>query len=157
MIAVVLAVAVTVAVTGWIRRALLMVTVRGVSMRPTYADGERVLVRRATRRLRLGQVVVFGDTPPGRSLLIKRIAAVPGDAVPPAFTTAVAAGHVPPGHFLVLGDNAPDSVDSRDFGYLTRTQMVGRVIRRLPKEPGRRRNADRFAVPKQSDPRRLRR
>jgi hypothetical protein len=51
-----------------------------------------VLVQRMTRRLGPGQVILFGDAPPGRSLLIKRIAAVPGDAVPSAFTTVVPAG-----------------------------------------------------------------
>ena len=137
MTAVAFAVTLTVAVAGLIRRTLLVVTVRGASMRPTYADGERVLVWRATYRVRPGQVVVFGDTPPGRSLLIKRIAAVPGDAVPFAFTTAVSAGHVPPGHFLVIGDNPPASVDSRDFGFLNRRRLVGRVVRRLQQDPAR--------------------
>jgi signal peptidase I len=141
VIAVALAGTLAVVVAGWIRRALLVVTVRGASMRPTYADGERVLVRRTTRRVRPGQVVVFGDTPPGRSLLIKRIAAVPGDAVPIEFTTAVSGGHVPPGRFLVLGDNPPASVDSREFGYLERRRLVGRVVRRLPQDPAEQRHS----------------
>lgn len=131
MTALALAVALAAAVAGWIRQALLVVTVHGVSMRPTYTDGARVLVRRTTRRLRPGQVILFGDAPPGRSLLIKRIAAVPGDVVPSVFTAVVPAGRVPPGHFLVLGDNPPASVDSREFGYLPQAQLVGRVIRRL--------------------------
>lgn len=131
MTALALTVALAAVVVGWIRRALLVVTVQGVSMRPTYADGTRVLVQRTTRRLRPGQVILFCDASPGRSLLIKRIAAVPGDAVPSVFAAVVPAGRVPPGRFLVLGDNPPASMDSREFGYLPQAQLVGRVIRRL--------------------------
>ncbi|GGL37686.1 S26 family signal peptidase [Planomonospora parontospora] len=47
------------AVLVWVRRNLLAVRVRGGSMRPSYREGDRVLVRRVTAgRLRAGDVVV---------------------------------------------------------------------------------------------------
>ncbi|GAT67195.1 signal peptidase I [Planomonospora sphaerica] len=51
--------AAVVAVLVWARRNLLAVHVRGGSMRPSYREGDRVLVRRvAAGRLRTGDVVV---------------------------------------------------------------------------------------------------
>ncbi|MBI0382585.1 S26 family signal peptidase, partial [Streptomyces albiflaviniger] len=85
-----------------LRRTLVVVTVRGGSMEPTYRDGERVLVRRGGR-CAVGQVVVVrqedGGLPspaPNRAVaatgtgtgtaeewIIKRVAAVAGDRPPP--------------------------------------------------------------------------
>ncbi|MGW6502808.1 S26 family signal peptidase [Nonomuraea angiospora] len=38
---------------------------------------------------------------------------------------------MPPGHLAVRGDNADESFDSRDFGYVPPERVVGVVIRRL--------------------------
>jgi signal peptidase I len=81
---------VVVLVAGWARRHLAVITVVGTSMRPTFQPGDRVLVRRGGRTaLRAGQVVVAVPGRPQRRityrdplLLIKRVAAVPGDPVP---------------------------------------------------------------------------
>jgi signal peptidase I len=131
-----IALVLAVGAAAWVRRLFLVVTVDGASMRPAFADGERVLVRRtAGDRVRRGQVVLFADGPPGRvaahRYLIKRVAAVAGDAVPDDFAGVVPPGRVPAGRILVLGDNRPVSVDSRAFGYLPVELLVGRVIRRL--------------------------
>lgn len=128
-----------------LRTRLLAVTVTGPSMEPALHDGDRVLVRRRARRVARGDVVVL-EPPPGASdeglthegLIIKRIAAGPGDPVP-AFMAErldVPPGSiVPPGHYLVLGDNRPVSIDSRRFGYVPRTLLTGRVIRPLRRHP----------------------
>lgn len=137
-----------------LRRRLMVVTVRGSSMLPSYRDGERLLVRRRppAEGLRTGQVVVA--TPPGaphaagphasapvlvvrsaagqahevrarggnRQQVVKRIAALPGDPLPPDITPGAErsdpalSDRVPPGRLVLLGDNAAESVDSRHYG-----------------------------------------
>ncbi|MER6914772.1 S26 family signal peptidase [Streptomyces sp. NPDC000594] len=126
-----------------LRTRLLAVTVNGPSMEPALRDGDRVLVRRRPRRVTRGDVVVL-EPPPGareeglmhEGLIIKRVAAAPGDPVPALFAErlGVPVGTpVPRDHFLVLGDNGPVSIDSRRLGYVTRTLLTGVVIRPLPR------------------------
>jgi signal peptidase I len=126
----------------WLRRRYVVVTVHGASMRPTYREGDRVLIRRAPiTAVRPGQVVVVASGPPGTALpgdvsrwLIKRAVAVPGDPVPrerfPALR-AVADTAVPAGHLVVAGDNPDRSFDSRQAGYVTPGRLLGVVTRRL--------------------------
>lgn len=146
-------VAVTVAIASgvlcWLRWRYLVVAVAGRSMEPTYVAGDRLLVRRTrTDRIRRGQVVVFAKTPPANGgapggarddlreapWIIKRAVAVPGDPVPTPAVPALrgsAGARVPPGHLVVLGDNAERSFDSRSFGYLTADLVFGVVLRRI--------------------------
>ncbi|KOV84576.1 hypothetical protein ADL03_16860 [Nocardia sp. NRRL S-836] len=114
------------------RRRWLVVTVRGVSMEPTYRSGDRLLVRRSRlAAVRAGQVVVVqveagrGDPTGGR--LVKRAVAVPGDPVPAAMP--VPDPVVPSGRLLVLGDNLARSNDSRRLGYLPAAALIGVVLR----------------------------
>ena len=135
-----------------LRRRYAVVTVTGDSMLPGLLPGDRVLVRRTrTGRLRRGQVVVAeipgadGDwegPPRGpvsrREWMIKRLAAVPGDPRPadslPA-TADPAGRQVPPGKFVVLGDNPALSHDSRQIGYIPGDRVLGVAIRRIHAEP----------------------
>ncbi|MFF7635883.1 S26 family signal peptidase [Kitasatospora sp. NPDC008050] len=125
-----------------LRARLLAVTVTGPSMEPSLRDGDRVLVmRRHPRRLARGHIVVLGPDGdrrvPGagpRGLLIKRIAAAPGDLVPPPLAVRLGCppgSTVPPGRFLVLGDNPALSLDSRHFGYVAQDRVVGVAVRSL--------------------------
>ncbi|MFF5213186.1 S26 family signal peptidase [Streptosporangium sp. NPDC000396] len=118
-----------------VRRRFLVVTVHGVSMEPTYREGERVLVRRAPlAAVRPGQVVVLEDPVPPGQWIIKRAVAVPGDPVPGEVATAtqVAPGsRVPADCLVLLGDNPAASVDSRRFGYFSGERLLGVVSRRL--------------------------
>ena len=117
------------------RRRWTVALVRGGSMSPTFADGERVLAERR-RAYRVGEVVVFRPRlayrhPGDPRWRIKRVAAVAGDPLPdwlagPGFPPAV-----PPGHLVVSGDN-PRSQDSRQLGFIATAAVAGRVVRQLP-------------------------
>lgn len=121
------------AVVVWLRRRLVTVTVTGDSMLPTLAPGDRVLVRRTrVNRLARNDLVVFAKPLTAeRTWLIKRVIAVPGDPVPrrdvPSFWSDTIA-RIPARHFVVLGDNASDSYDSRSFGYLHADSLLGVVV-----------------------------
>ncbi|MET9395668.1 S26 family signal peptidase [Streptomyces sp. NPDC006624] len=130
--------------TGAARR-LLVVTVRGTSMTPTHHDGDRLLVRR-TRTVRPGQVVVaLRPRSPAvwredrhSPLIVKRVAALPGQPVPPGSVPPLAQGRegrVPTGRVVLLGDNAAASVDSRRLGFLPLGDVLGVVSWSLPR-PG---------------------
>jgi signal peptidase I len=128
----------------WLRRSLLVVSVTGPSMLPAFRPGDRVLVRRQRPgRLRPGTVIVFeepsdpagGGPAAGRrgrpSWVIKRLAAIPGDAVPSAILPAVQGTPVvPPGMILVLGDGTV-SRDSRHWGFVPASRVLGVVLRGL--------------------------
>jgi len=111
-------------------------TVDGPSMAPTLDDGDRVLVRRirpaALRRGDLAMVTQPGvGSAPG--WIIKRVAALPGDALPGALVPALGGpgDRVPPRMLVLLGDNPHASVDSRDFGYVPDSRLFGVVVRRM--------------------------
>lgn len=130
----VLAVVVTVVSWGLVqRRRLLVVTVRGVSMEPTYSSGDRLLVRRSgLDRVHAGEVVVVqvdGSTPddPTGGRMVKRAVAVPGDPVPAQIPLPDPV--VPAGRLLVLGDNPARSNDSRRLGYIPADALIGVVVR----------------------------
>jgi signal peptidase I len=126
---------------AWARRRWLIVTVDGVSMSPTLTPGDRLLARRAPPAvIRTGDIVV-AERPAGsmwttdpqatvRRWMIKRAVAVPGDPVPRTRIPALAHdghGAVPRGMYVLLGDNLADSFDSRIFGYVPATRILGVV------------------------------
>jgi signal peptidase I len=116
-----------------LRRTYSIIRVDGDSMNPTLADGDRVLARRVSpSALRRGQVaVVVNPLPVGRRFLIKRIAALPGDPVPPMPGTVLSGERVPSGQLILLGDNADVSFDSRDLGYFPVSEIHAVTIRKL--------------------------
>jgi signal peptidase I len=127
-----------------LRRYFIVVTVNGGSMAPALMPGDRLLVRRkATHGLRAGLIVVFRQPrdeclvwerdvpPPPIRWTIKRVAALPGDAVPAVACPAVGGlDVVPPGMLVVLGDN-DGSVDSRTWGFLPVADVLGVAVRRF--------------------------
>lgn len=143
-------VAATAAAVAVLRCSLVLITVTGLSMAPGFVPGDRVLVRRrAHGALRVGSVVLLPEPgTPGRarphgppadralrrhSWVIKRIAAMPGDAVPSAVRGAVGGvSVVPPGMLVVLGDNITQSADSRLWGFMRADDVLGVVVRSLP-------------------------
>ncbi len=87
------------------------VVVEGRSMEPTLAPGDRLLVAR-TRVLRAGDVVAVRDPRDPRRVLVKRIGAVLEDGM------------------VLHGDNPGASTDSRSFGPVPSSAVLGRVVRR---------------------------
>lgn len=118
---------------GWLRRHVIVATVDGPSMEPTFRDGERLLARRRRlSRLKPGDVVVL--EPPnafgGSQWVIKRVVALPGDRVPgevPSSGRSV----VPDDALVVFGDNRDRSADSRQHGFYSGRQLFGVVLRKL--------------------------
>jgi signal peptidase I len=155
------AVAVLAAAAGvvvWLRRRFVLITIRGISMEPTFRAGDRVLVRRTPlTAIRPGAVVVVEQPimslPPkgeawersatrtdlDREWMIKRAAAVPGTPVPEALVASLGeapGATVPPGHLAVLGDNADASFDSRTCGYITERHVLGVAVRSVGRVAG---------------------
>jgi signal peptidase I len=119
---------------AWIRGRRLVVTVDGRSMLPTFADGQRLVVRRCgLADVRRGDVVVLAP-PPETAVAgvwnVKRVGALPGDPVPPGVAGCAPGDRVPPGSLAVFGDNV-DSADSRQRGLFPGDGLVGVVVRPL--------------------------
>ncbi|MFE3876920.1 S26 family signal peptidase [Kitasatospora sp. NPDC059146] len=64
-------------------------------------------------------------------LLVKRLAALPGEPVPPPVRPVLPAGTVPGGHVVLLGDNPDFSTDSRLWGAVPADRVVGVVLDRV--------------------------
>jgi signal peptidase I len=123
--------------------------VDGESMVPTLEPQDRLLRTRDYGEPTRGDIVVveIGEGPSRRDV-IKRIVAVPGDEVLVVndiaqVNGAIEAGYnvivgdseyvfgpvvVEPEHVFVLGDNRPDSLDSRYFGAVSLATVKGRAI-----------------------------
>lgn len=124
--------------------------VDGPSMEPSLYTGERLLVDKVSYRLhppQRGDIVVFANPTDPREDYIKRVVAVPGDQVELRLGKLyvngqpISEGHVyqdgvstygpqlvPPGHVFVLGDNRPNSRDSRFFGPVPTRLIKGRAL-----------------------------
>jgi nickel-type superoxide dismutase maturation protease len=86
--------------------------VADTSMQPALRHGDRVLVA-TWLRPRVGDIVVLRDPEAHNTFLLKRVAQFTSD-----------------GRAVVRGDNAYVSRDSRHFGPVPKTLIVGRVVYR---------------------------
>ncbi len=94
---------------------LFRVAVTGASMEPSVREGDWLLVQQLRRAPRVGELVVAADPREPERLLVKRVSAVDGDQV------------------SVAGDQPERSTDSRHFGPLPASAVLGRpVIRYAP-------------------------
>jgi signal peptidase I len=129
--------------------------ISGHSMEPTLFDGERVMVDKvspAIAEISRGDLVIFTSPEDDSKNLIKRVIGLAGDRIEligevvylnneplqegytrrtifpqkPGESTIVEEGSM-----YVLGDNRPQSRDSRDFGTVSLNQVRGRVMLRL--------------------------
>jgi len=128
-----------------------------LSMYPTLKVNDRVLVNKLSydvHPVHRGDVVVF-KSPPNEGAdikdLIKRVIGLPGETVESAdghilingkaldepylkdgvFTGPVEKTVVPPGRYWVMGDNRPNSKDSRYFGTIPKSLIIGRAFVRV--------------------------
>lgn len=124
--------------------------VSGYSMLPTLHNGERVLVNKLAflfEKPKTGEIIVFRSPVDPSQDWIKRVIGVPGDTVsikhdvvyingkryPEPFlkyrtSPNVSPVYVPPGYLWVLGDNRPISYDSRYFGLLKESRVIGQAF-----------------------------
>jgi inner membrane protease subunit 2 len=99
------------------------VIVAETSMAPALLPGDWLLVDPTTRRWpRRGSIVVFREPETGL-LAIKRVAARGGDRV----RTMAGVLTLAPDEAWLLGDNAAVSIDSRRYGPVEASALVGRV------------------------------
>jgi signal peptidase I len=126
------------------------------SMEHTLEESDRILVNKLSYRLHdvhRGDIVVF-KRPPSQTGeikdLIKRVVALPGETVEgrgdskvyvngkpvdepyvSSETAPFEATTVPPDHIWVMGDNRQNSTDSRRFGSIPESRIVGRAFVRV--------------------------
>ncbi len=134
--------------------------VSGTSMVPTFSNGDYVLTDELTYRIRppeRGEVVVFHDVSDASTYLIKRVIGLPGETViikndtvtienkqnPNGFVlneTYLPSGTITSGDeditlssnsYFMMGDNRAVSYDSRSWGPLPASNIVGLVRFRL--------------------------
>jgi signal peptidase I len=126
----------------------------GSSMEPTLVYRDRVLVRKSKKYIpKRGDVVAFKPSNKIENPFIKRIAALPGEIVEirdkilnidgqkvqwPAIETpeyplekfgVEEPYKVPENCFFVLGDNTANSEDSRFFGSIPKSDVIGKVYK----------------------------
>lgn len=131
--------------------------VDGKSMEPNFHNAEYILTDKISYRIsspKRGDVIVFHSPQDAGTDFIKRIVGVPGDLVmvkdgyfylngtrldeeyindpgkvaPGRFLREGATAEVPNGQYLVMGDNRLHSSDSREWGFVPRTNIVGRAF-----------------------------
>jgi signal peptidase I len=125
------------------------IRVDGSSMVPTLTNGQFVMVNRLEYKFgdpAHGDVIVFHYPRDPEQEYIKRIIGLPGDTVSinngdvyvngqelnepyiAATTRTRGEWEVPGGHFFVLGDNRNNSQDSRNFGFVSDENVIGKAI-----------------------------
>lgn len=138
-----------------IRQVVQNYRIESLSMEPNFYEGQFILVNKLAYRLgspERGDVIVFHNPRNGDEDYIKRVIGLPGDTVQVRNQTVVVNGvpleepYLPEGlplgpyfdpvvvesnHLFVMGDNRPNSEDSRAFGQLPEELIVGRAWLRV--------------------------
>ena len=132
-----------IAVTAIAYAAIGVYTVKGRSMVPEILPGDRVVLLR-WGKIRKGDVVIL-TLPDSHQIAVKRVMGIPGDSVSYSdgfihvaeFTlplrsdihpTLTVAHVVPVDSLFVAGDYLEASIDSRDYGFISKEYIIGRVL-----------------------------
>jgi len=145
---VLIVIAVAIAVFVVSRTAIQSFVIVGISMEPSFEEGQRLLINKAVYRFRepaRGDVIVF-HPPHNQPDYIKRIIALPGDTVeikgeavyvngsqlyepyiedPPSYTLPQT--EIPDNNYFVLGDNRNNSNDSHNDWTVKRKDIIGKA------------------------------
>lgn len=132
--------------------------VSGASMDPTFADGQYLIIDELSYRLaepERGDVIIFRPPRSPKDFYIKRIIGLPNESITVedgSIYVEEAGGTkrkldepyieregngqdatytMGQGEYFVMGDNRPESSDSRVWGVLPRKNIVGRALVRL--------------------------
>jgi len=130
------------------RAAMHIYAIPSASMAPTLEPGDQIIVTRYFgAEPERGHVIVFHSPLRTDELMVKRVVAVPGDLIDSrlgrvrigehtlpepyvlqeATSGAIPMQLVPADSYFVLGDNRADSLDSRSWGVVPRSQIIGRA------------------------------
>lgn len=144
-------------VLAYFRWMALPIQVTGVSMEPTYKDGQKTSINRISLRLHppvRGDILAIRTTGL-HNLLLKRVIALPGERVHISRGRVYINGEmleepyvvkrapwnwprdkedelIGPDEFLVIGDNRGMPQDRHEFGVARRERLVGRANRSSP-------------------------
>ena len=125
--------------------------VKGASMEPNFEDHEYLIIDEITYRFRLpmrGEIVVFKAPTEAQQFFIKRIIGLPGETVAVKDGKVLINGDIldeelylgnlttqgdrteklKENHYFVMGDNRNASYDSRLFGPIVRSSIIGRTV-----------------------------
>jgi len=130
------------------------------SMEPTLMVGDRIVVDKLSvdfGAIHRGDILVFKAPPtencggPPVADLVKRVIGLPGDQLTSKGNTIYVNGQpfdekwthteplgpaigtvtVPANHYFMMGDNHADSCDSRSWGPITRSEIIGKAFIRI--------------------------
>lgn len=130
------------------------------SMEPTLLIGDRIVVDKLSvdfGSIHRGDILVFKAPPtencggPPVTDLVKRVIGLPGDVLTSKGNTIYVNGKplaenwphneplgppighvvVPANHYFMMGDNHNDSCDSRSWGPITRSEIIGKAFLRI--------------------------
>lgn len=133
--------------------------VSGLSMYPNFQNSDYIITDKVTYRLgnpQRGDVVVFKNPRDEAQDFIKRVMGLPGDQIkvekgyvyindklvkepylkndlltnPGAYLREGEDVVVTAGHYIVMGDNRNNSSDSREWGEITKAEIIGKVFLR---------------------------
>jgi signal peptidase I len=124
--------------------------VKGVSMQPGLANGQYVMVNKVTYLFHgpeRGDVIIFHWPQDVSQDFIKRVIGLPGDTITTDRNHVTVDGKilnetyvsvpynlegktwkVPAGQYFVMGDNRPNSDDSRLWGFVPKDYIIGKAI-----------------------------
>jgi signal peptidase I len=131
------------------------------SMEPTLQIGDRIVVSKLSAdfgTIHIGDILVFKAPPAVRTAcddnvadLVKRVIGLPGDHLSSTYNTiyvngvallqpwthteplgrAIGKVTVPANHYFMMGDNESDSCDSRYWGTISRSDIIGKAFIRI--------------------------